>query len=78
MSGDPKRVPVQGCWQGRPGGERIPAGTITWEEHCQAWKGYYERWHSNQTAERIAQRGGFSFDELVEYLGREPETWEAR
>ncbi len=54
-----------------------PPGTITWEEHVKAWEAY-DRKYSGSSAERMAQRGGFGYEELVEYLGRDPETWEAR
>jgi proteasome lid subunit RPN8/RPN11 len=40
--------------------------------------GYAKRFPGSardQDAERVAQRGGFSYNELVEYLGREPRTW---
>jgi len=58
-----------------------PAGSIAWSEHVDAWKGYRDRFPSSaqrQDAARIAERHGFSYCELVEYLGREPTTWEPR
>lgn len=30
------------------------------------------------SAERIAERGGFSYGELALFLGREPRTWQPR
>jgi hypothetical protein len=55
-----------------------PAGTIGWAEHAEAWRAYDKKWRTNQSAERIAERGGFGYGELVEFLGREPTTWKAR
>jgi predicted fused transcriptional regulator/phosphomethylpyrimidine kinase len=75
-----RRAPVQAERQypqleGHP---RKQAGTITWAEHEEAWAGYYAATHSNQSAEVIAERGGFGYFELVRFLGREPTTWEVR
>lgn len=72
MSEMSKRAPVQ--WEFR----KRPPGTIAWSEHVEAWTAYATRYGNSQSAERIAERGGFGFDELVILLGREPETWEAR
>ena len=52
-----RRAPVQGC----PG---HPAGTIPWAVHEAAWRGYAAAGHGSQSAERIAERGGFSYLEL--------------
>ena len=46
-----------------------------WSEHLEAWT-VYNRRHRGQSAERIAERGGFSYWEIAELLGREPNTWE--
>jgi hypothetical protein len=65
-----KRAVVQGGWiTGRK------PGTISWSEHISAWKVYNKKWNSGQSAERINERGGFSYDELVDYLGHDPKTW---
>lgn len=53
----------------------MPAGTVSWDEHVLAHAQYQIRCRSGQSADRIAERGGFSYGELVEYLGRAPETW---
>jgi len=37
---------------------------------------YDKIYHCGQSAERIAQRCGFSYDELTDLLGFEPKTWE--
>jgi hypothetical protein len=69
------RAPVQGCSRiprGQPGHE---AGTVAWSEHHEAWGGYARRYGNYQSAERIAERGGFGYAELTDLLGREPSTW---
>lgn len=62
------RVPVQDSseWD-------KPNGSIAWWEHVEAWEMGYGY---DQTALRIAQRGGFSYAEIVYSLGHEPTTWE--
>jgi len=70
------RAPVQQEYD--PRRERIPAGTISWEEHEEAWAAYAKRFGKYQSAERIAERGGFGYFELVEFLGRRPTTWQER
>jgi hypothetical protein len=65
-----RRAPVQGAR-----GQRGP-GSITWAEHLLAYSGYAARWGTNQSAERIAERGGFSWGEVVDFLGGPPKTWE--
>ena len=54
------------------------AGTIAWWEHQKAWEGYSKRFGTDQSAERIAERHGFSYGELVKYLGHPPTTWVPR
>lgn len=54
------------------------AGTIAWSEHLLAWAEYARLYGTSQSAERMAQRGGFSWGELCAFLGREPTTWEPR
>lgn len=87
-----RRAPVQGdsvhelgfshparvSWESREGRVARPAGTISWDEHLRAWDGYASRFGGDQSAERLAERGGFSYGELVMFLGHEPETWEPR
>jgi hypothetical protein len=60
-----RRAPVNG----------IPRGTIAWWEHEKAWEAYSRR-HSGPSANRIAERGGFSIEELTFQLGHLPTTWE--
>lgn len=77
MSGFPApRAPVQVTWE--RGRVVRQAGTIAWSEHVEAWTTYDAKCRCGQSAERIAERGGFSYEELVLFLGREPETWRPR
>lgn len=69
-----RRAPVQGDYN-RATRSYERAGSIAWSEHLKAWEGYARRFGRDQSADRIAERGGFSFAEVVEYLGREPTTW---
>lgn len=67
---DERRAPVQpNRWHNKPG------GTIAWWEHEKAWKVYDETWRTGQSAERIAERHGFCYGEITEFLGHEPETF---
>ena len=68
-----KRAPVQ---FDRKAGK--PDGTIAWEEHVKAHAGYVAEFGSLQSAERVAERGGFGYRELVALLGHEPLTWRER
>lgn len=52
-----------------------PNGTIEWYEHVAAHRVYGSR--HEQSAERIAERGGFGGEELRAYLGHAPHTFEA-
>jgi hypothetical protein len=69
--GEARRAPVQ-AERGRP------AGSVAWAEHERAWQGYQAQIRSYQSAERIAERGGFGYSELVRYLGAQPLTWMPR
>jgi hypothetical protein len=77
-----RRAPVQGdtnhqlpaSHPKRPPAARGP-GTISWAEHEEAWAAYAARYGRDQSAERLAARGGFGFEELRRLLGRDPSTW---
>lgn len=75
----PPRAPVQGDLgipKGEPGRQ---AGTVAWAEHAEAYRGYAGLYGTSyQTAEQVAERGGFGYRELAKYLGHAPETWEPR
>lgn len=72
----PMRASVQGTWRIKDGLPGHDPGTITWEEHERAWMGYDAKWHCGQSALRIHERGGFCYEELVEFLEHAPATWE--
>lgn len=75
---DVRRAPVQGAgWQSREAMRR-PPGTISWTEHLEAYEAYAARYGRDQSAERLAERGGFGWTELVLFLGHEPRTWQPR
>jgi hypothetical protein len=72
---DEKRAPVQGERRiavGRSG--RVP-GTVSWQEHLEAYEDYARLYGRDQSAERLADRGGFSYFELVQHLHRFPDSW---
>jgi hypothetical protein len=78
-----KRAPVQrDCWYppGRcehgPGSRYHQAGTVAWAEHLRAYDDYAKRYGRDQSAERLAERGGFGYAEMVMHLGHDPSTWE--
>ena len=72
-----RRAPVQADG-GVPSKRVHGPGTIAWEEYLRAWSRYAARYGSDQSAERMVERGGFGWDELCEFLGYEPKTWEPR
>jgi hypothetical protein len=80
----PRRAPVQADsgWHLRhvrkEFADRHPSGTVLWTEHEEAWRGYAKKFPSSasQTAERVAERGGFGYEEMTGYLGHAPTTWE--
>jgi len=53
-------------------------GSVAWSEHLLAWSDYARRYGTSQSAERLAERGGFGYAELTDHLGHEPTTWEPR
>ncbi len=65
-----RRAPVQQNKQHNKG-----YGTITWEEYLLAFSAYSVRYGTSQSAERLAERGGFCYGELIMFLGHEPTTW---
>ncbi len=82
-----KRAPMQASDAGSTEGyerppirkwDAHPAGTVAWSEHLLAWSEYARRYGQRQSAERLAERGGFSWGELCMFLGREPTSWEPR
>ncbi len=83
MTIENRRAPVQGDFTQVPGGEPghkryTAAGTITWAEHLEVWEKYAARYGRSQSAERMAERQGFSKLEAEDLLGRPLATWEER
>lgn len=48
------------------------SGTIEWDCHYRAWTNYARKYGISQSAERIAERGGFGEEELDKFFG---ENW---
>ena len=69
-----KRAPVQAARSLTKGPGSGP-GTIDWAEHELAWSNYARQYGRDQTAQRMADRGGFCYAELTDYLGYPPKTW---
>lgn len=65
-----RRAPVQ-----RNLKHNKPAGTIEWSEHLEVYAKYAAKHGTSQSADRIAERSGFCYGELVFFLGYEPKTW---
>lgn len=55
----------------------VPGGSIAWSEHEAAWVAYSRVHGTAQSADDIAERGGFSIGELADLLQRQPSTWRA-
>lgn len=81
----PERAPVQRDCPLHPGryGCKHTAespehhhGSVSWAEHVEAWEDYARHYGREQTAERLAERGGFGYAEITEHLGHAPTTWE--
>jgi len=53
-----KKAPVQGCYH-----TEIPHGEVPWCVHALAAEAYNK--HYSQSAEQLANRGGFSWAEIV-------------
>jgi len=65
-----RRAPVQADRQ-------RPAGSITWAEHLAVYEAYARKYGRSQSAERIAERGGFGYDEAA-LIGVQLKTWVQR
>lgn len=68
---DERPAPVQDHRRGAT----VPLTAIPWGLHAILWRVYADHGHGDQSAERLAERGGFSRDELgqlaVGMYGRE-------
>lgn len=65
MSDDRRMAPVQGD---QFHGVKLPAGEVPWAVHLMAWNEYARQGHGSQSAERLAERNGFSWGELIGFL----------
>lgn len=65
-----KRAPVQAAPEKGKG-----PGSIAWEEHERIWAVYAAKYGAAQSAQRMAERGGFGYREIVFLTGNEPTTW---
>lgn len=85
MTKEERRAPVQSddgyqlplSHYGRPRGA-MPPGTISWTEHLVVYELYSKRHGHGQDADKIAERGGFGYAEIVSFLGCKPITWKPR
>lgn len=72
-----KKAPVQGDRRlsrfARPC--LVPDGWIDWDEHLAVYEVYAKRFGRGQSAERIAERGGFGYREIELLTGKAPVTW---
>jgi len=74
-----KAHPARAAWAAMADREPHPAGTIAWAEHARAWRVYAARFLGvDQSAERIAERHGFTYEELVDFFNGPPKTWQPR
>lgn len=73
-----RRAPVQADRGHKPGEKPKGYGTIAWAEHLEAYGTYSGRYGKSQSAERLTERGGFTYWELTDLLGHEPKTWQPR
>lgn len=72
-----RRAPIQGdYWLPRGTLGREP-GTISWDEHLEAYAVYASKYGTSQSAERIAERDGFGYEEITILLGHAPKTYQA-
>ena len=71
-----RRAPVQGAYYLPVGTVGREPGTIAWSEHEEIWQAYAKRWGGSQSATRIAERGGFGYDEIIDLIGHAPKTWQ--
>ncbi len=70
-----RRAPVQGDFTIKRGEPGHADGSIEWLEHEEVWRAYAQKYGTRQSAERIAERGGFGFREIVSLTGGAPKTW---
>lgn len=64
--------------RGMPTHGEMPPGVIAWSEYLEAFAEYERQYNTGLTAEAFVGGGGFSWVQLLKYLGHLPTTWEAR
>jgi hypothetical protein len=47
---------------------RVPDGSVSWADHLLAYAAYAAKYGTEQSAERIADRGGFGVEEIGKIL----------
>lgn len=75
---DDRTAPVQSERGSHRRSSGIPAGIIDWSEHLEVYGRYADLYGTDQSAERIAERGGFGVFEAEALLGRPLRTWRPR
>lgn len=81
MPNKERRFPIQGthCGQQSPctlwfcgkQGKHQDYGTVPWEIAEKAYEDYSAQYGNRQTLGRLAQRGGFGYEEMDEHFGSE-------
>lgn len=69
-----KRAPVMNDHH-LPRDQQHGHGTITWDEHLEVYAKYAAKYGRDQSAERMVERGGFYYSEIVALTGAAPKTW---
>jgi hypothetical protein len=70
---DDRRAPIQGD-SDRKRPINAP-GSISWAEHLEIYEVYASRYGRAQSPERLAERGGFGYNEVVYLTGAPPKTY---
>jgi hypothetical protein len=70
---DNRRAPMQGD-SDRKRPINAP-GSISWAEHLEIYAVYASRYGRSQSPERLAERGGFGYNEVVYLTGAPPKTY---
>jgi hypothetical protein len=65
---DTRPFPIQGDTVRNPDGSKDPPSTVPWWLAEVAYKEYQRYYGGHQTLERMAQRGGFGRQELLDLL----------
>lgn len=52
-----------------------PAGTISRTEYLEIYEIYAKKYGRDQSADRLIERGGFDYNEIITITGAPPKTW---